>query len=239
MNNTPTPHISAKFGEIAPTVIMPGDPKRAKLIAQNYLSDKKLVNDVRGIQTYTGFYKGKKVTVMASGMGNPSMGIYSYELFNNYGVKNIIRVGSCGTLSEKINLGDVIIASNCFTETNYSNLFEKNIHTLPASKTLEKAVTSASKNLQIKALKGTIYCSDSFYTDLNQTKNMQQNNCLGVEMESASLYYNAKLLHKNAIAICTVSDNITLNKKMTAKERETSFISMIELALEASLLIND
>lgn len=235
MDKTPTPHNEARLGDFAKTVIMPGDPKRARHIAKKFLTDAKLVNDIRGAQAYTGYYNGHKISVMSSGMGNPSMGIYCQELFNNYDVENIIRVGSCGTLSKDINLGDIIVALNCFTQTNFSNMFERKINNIDGSKALAKKAAETAKTLNIPVIVGKIYNTDSFYNDLNQTENMLNNDCAGVEMETAALYYIAQQFHKNALTICTVSDNLTTLKHLTAKERQTSFDQMLNLALNTAV----
>ena len=232
MNKIPTPHISSKENEIAKTVIMPGDPNRAKFISETFLENPKLVNNIRGVQGYTGTYKGKTVTVMASGMGNASMGIYSYELFNNYNVDKIIRVGSCGANKAELKLGDIVITTKTYTNTNYANLYEKNIHELSCSKNLEELAIKKSKELNFNYYLGCVYCTDTFYDDENQAQIMKDNNCIAVEMESASLYYNAQKLNKDAITICSVSDNLVTKEIMSAEKRETNFKNMITLALE-------
>ena len=228
----PTPHIEAKENEFAKTVIMPGDPKRAKFIAENFLEDAKLISEVRGIPAYTGLYKGKKVSVMASGMGNASMGIYSYELFNFYNVENIIRVGTCGVYDEAFEIGDIAVAVNTVSRSNYANMFSGETYTLPASKKLQKLAEKTAKKTKSTARFSNIYCSDTFYGDKYQEETIKNFGCFGVEMETAALYKNALDAKKNAIAVLTVSDNILNHKQMSPKEREQNLGRMIEFALE-------
>ncbi len=232
MDKTPTAHIECKKGDFAKTIIMPGDPKRARYIAKHFLNNAKLVNNVRGMQGYTGTYNGKEVSVMASGMGNPSMGIYSYELFSFYNVDNIIRVGSCGSFNYNLDLKDIVIAKTCITTTNYANLNKLKIFELNATENLVKTAINTAKKLNLNFFCGNIYCTDTFYEDENQKEIMQKYNCLAVEMESASLYYNAKKFNKNALTLCSVSDHILKGTALSAKEREISFNNMIKLALE-------
>lgn len=227
-----TPHIEANMNEFAKTVIMPGDPKRAKYIAENFLKNPKLISDVRGISAYTGTYDGKKISVMASGMGNPSMGIYSYELFNFYGVENIIRVGTCGTYNSEFSVGDVAVAVTSVSRSNYANLFNGETYALPASGNLVKKAQKTAKNTSIKIKFGSTYCSDTFYGDKFQEDIIKKTNCFGVEMETIALFKNALDANKNAIAILTVSDNIITHEQMTPKERELSLNNMIKFALE-------
>lgn len=230
-----TAHISASLGDFAKTVIMPGDPKRATYIANNFLTNAKLVSDIRGIPAYTGLYNGKKVSVMASGMGNPSMGIYSYELFNFYDVENIIRVGTCGVYDAEFEVGDVAVANASVSVSNYANLFKGEPYTLFASKKLQKLAQETAIKTNTKLHFGTTYCSDNFYADKTQQKIMKKFNCFGVEMETTALFANAKQAKKHAIAVLTVSDNITTGKEMTPKERELSLNKMITFALEMAL----
>ena len=227
-----TPHIEAKENEFAKTVIMPGDPKRANFIAKNYLEDAKLISEVRGIPAYTGFYKGKKVSVMASGMGNASMGIYSYELFNFYNVENIIRVGTCGVYDESFEIGSIAVAINTVSRSNYANMFKGEPYTISASKKLQTLAEKTAKKTKSSAKFSNIYCSDSFYCDKDQKDVIDNYNCFGVEMETAALYKNAIDAKKHAIAVLTVSDNILNHKQMSPKEREQSVGKMIEFALE-------
>ena len=232
----PTPHITAKEGDFAKTVLMPGDPKRAKFIAENFLEDIKLVNDVRGVQGYTGYYKGKRVSVMASGMGMPSIGIYSYELFHFYGVENIIRVGSAGALHPDLHIRDIVLGMGACTNSNYVRQYELpgNYAPIASYKLLKKAADTAEK-MGLRYMVGNVLSSDTFYDDSMSTVEWQKMGILAVEMESAALYMNAARAGKNALCICTISDSI-LGKEpeTTAEEREKSFTAMMELALEVA-----
>ncbi|MCR5808493.1 MAG: purine-nucleoside phosphorylase [Clostridiales bacterium] len=232
----PTPHNSAKVGDFAKTVLMPGDPKRAKFIAENFLTDITLVNDVRGVQGYTGYYKGKRVSVMASGMGMPSIGIYSYELFHFYGVENIIRVGSAGALHPDLHIRDIVLGMGACTNSNYARQFELPGTYAPIAsyKLLKKAADTAEK-MGLRYMVGNVFSSDTFYDDSMSTVEWQKMGVLAVEMESAALYMNAARAGKNALCICTISDSI-LGKEpeTTAEEREKSFTAMMELALEVA-----
>lgn len=231
--NVPTPHISAEYGDFAQTVLMPGDPLRAKFIAETYLENAKLVNNVRGINGYTGFYKGKRVSVMASGMGQPSIGIYSYELFNFYGVENIIRIGSCGSFDKDLHARDLIIAMGACTNGNFALQYNLPGTFCPiASYSLvEKAVKECEK-AGVKFKVGNILSSDMFYDDSDSGMVWSKMGVLGVEMESAALYCNAARAGKNALCICTVSDSfIYPEENTTAEERQTSFTKMMEIAL--------
>ncbi len=232
-----TPHIEAKKTEIAKTVIMPGDPLRAKYIAENYLENYRLVSKVRNIYAYTGYYKGVRLTVMASGMGMGSMGIYSYELFKFYDVDNIIRVGSCGAYTSKLDLYDLILVENSYSTSSFakdqSNYEDNNIK---SSRVLNEVVKECASNLNLKLNVGTIYSTDVFYNDnpsFDIKKLNEDYNCLGVEMETYALFNNAKNLNKNATCILTVSDNLVTKLETTSNEREKSFTSMMELALES------
>ncbi|MCR5612016.1 MAG: purine-nucleoside phosphorylase [Clostridiales bacterium] len=232
----PTPHISAKVGDFAKTVLMPGDPKRAKFIADNFLEDAVLVNDVRGVQGYTGFYKGKRVSVMASGMGMPSIGIYSYELFNFYGVENIIRVGSAGAIHKDLHIRDIVLGQAACTNSNYASQFELpgNYAPIASYKLLKKAADAAEK-MGLKFMVGNILSSDTFYDDSMGTMKWAKMGVLAVEMEAAALYMNAARAGKNALCICTISDSIVNDEpETTAEERQTSFTQMMELALEVA-----
>ena len=231
--NVPTPHISAEYGDFAQTVLMPGDPLRAKFIAETYLENAKLVNNVRGINGYTGYYKGKRVSVMASGMGQPSIGIYSYELFNFYGVENIIRIGSCGSFDKDLHARDLIIAMGACTNGNFALQYNLPGTFCPiASYSLvEKAVKECEK-AGVKFKVGNILSSDTFYDDSDSGMVWSKMGVLGVEMESAALYCNAARAGKNALCICTVSDSfIYPEENTTAEERQTSFTKMMEIAL--------
>ena len=227
-----TPHIEAKENEFAKTVIMPGDPKRARYIAENFLENPKLISEVRGIPAYTGTYKGKTVSVMASGMGNPSMGIYSHELFTFYNVENIIRVGTCGVYNPEFKVGDVAVAVNSVSTSNYRNIFKGKANILPASEKLIKLAKDTAQKTKSSAKFGNVYCSDAFYGDQFQEENIKNFDCFGVEMETTALFKNAIDSKKDAIAILTVSDNIVTHEQMTPKEREQSLNNMIIFALE-------
>ena len=232
----PTPHINAKLGDFAKTVLMPGDPKRSKFIADNFLEDAVLVNDVRGVQGYTGFYKGKRVSVMASGMGQPSIGIYSYELFNFYDVDNIIRVGSAGSLHKDLHIRDIVLAQGACSNTNFVSQFELPGHYAPiASYKLLRKAADAADRMGLRYMVGNILSSDTFYDDSMGTTKWVKMGVLAVEMESAALYMNAARAGKNALCICTISDSIVNDEPpTTAEERQTSFTKMMELALETA-----
>jgi len=228
-----TAHISSDINDIAETVIMPGDPLRSQMIAENFLENPVLVNNVRGIQGYTGTYKGKKVTVMASGMGNPSMGIYSYELFKFYNVNRIIRVGSIGAMNKDIKIKDLIIAENVYTNTNYNNFYIENGEGyISGSQELCNQARNIAEKNNMNYHIGNILCSDTFYTDEDEIKKSHDNNLLGVEMEGASLYMNAQRCNKQALVICTVSNNLITGEETSSEERQNAFTDMIKLALE-------
>lgn len=229
----PTPHIQANAGEIAKSVLMPGDPLRAKFIADNYLTNAKTFNTIRNMLGYTGLYKGQAVSVIGSGMGVPSMGIYSYELFNFYDVDNIIRVGSAGGFQDYTNLRDVIIAMGASTDSNFAVQYQLTGTYAPIAdfELLERAVNIArEKNIATHV--GNVLTSDVFYND-GPEYNLQwkKMNILGVEMEAASLYMNAARAGKKALSILTVTDLPLLDQHLSAKEREDSLIDMIELSL--------
>lgn len=230
----PTPHITAKLGDFAETVLMPGDPLRAKFIAENFLENAVLVNEVRGINGYTGYYKGKRVSVMASGMGQPSIGIYSYELFNFYDVKNIIRVGSCGSFDKDLHVRDIIIAMGACTNGNYAAQYNLpgTFSPIASFDLVKKAVELCEQN-GVNYKVGNILSSDMFYDDSNSGMVWAKMGVLGVEMESAALYCNAARAGKNALCICTVSDSFVYpEENTTAEERQISFTKMIQIALE-------
>ena len=227
-----TPHIKALKDEIADTVLMPGDPKRAKFIAENYLENYKLVSDVRGILAYTGYYKNKKLTIMASGMGNASMGIYSYELYKFYDVENIIRIGSCGAYSPKLNVYDVLLVNSCYSESTYGlvqNVDTDNI--LYSSSDLNYKILKLGYNIIV----GRVHSCDAFYNNLNINELYERHECLAVEMESFALFHNAKALNKKAACLLTVSDSLVTGASLDAEAREKSFKEMIEIALKSVL----
>ncbi len=230
-----TPHIKAEKGDFAKTVLMPGDPKRAKFVAENFLTDAKLVNDVRGVQGYTGYYKGKRVSVMASGMGMPSIGIYSYELFKFFDVENIIRIGSAGAMNEGVKVRDIVLALGASTDSNYANQYA-----LPGTyanvcnyELLEKSVKTA-REMGINYHVGNVLSTDVFYSELDTVSLWGKMGVLAVEMEAAALYMNAARLNKKALAILTVSDHLITGKSLNSEEREKSFTEMMALALEVA-----
>ena len=229
-----TAHNSADIKDIAKTVIMPGDPLRSKFIAENFLENARLINNVRGIQGYTGTYKGKLITVMASGMGNPTMGIYSYELFKFYDVERIIRIGSIGAMSKDIKIKELIVAEKTYTNTNYNNFYINNGGEgyVSGSQELISSAVKIADQLGFKYHIGNTLCSDTFYTDEDEIAKAQKNNLLGVEMESAALYINARRLNKQALCICTVSNNLITGEETTSEERQIAFTDMMKVALE-------
>lgn len=232
-----TVHIESKPGEIAKTVLMPGDPKRSEYIAKKYLKDYKLVNDVRGITAYTGYYKDKLITIFPSGMGIPSMGIYSYELYKEYDVENIIRIGSCGGYSSRLKLKDLILVTGSYSESTYAiyldNYKEKMVL---ANSNINNIIESTAKNLDKKIVKGNIYCSDVFYEkEYDYLERAKKLDVLGIEMETFALFNNARKFNKGASALLTVSDLFGSDEKMSSEEREKELNDMIVLALESSL----
>lgn len=231
-----TAHNSASKEQIASTVIMPGDPLRSKMIVDTFLTDAKLINNVRGVQGYTGLYKNKPVTIMASGMGNPSMGIYSYELFKFYDVKNIIRVGTIGGMHKDLKLKSILISQRVFTKTNYNNFYENfGADYIKGSSKLIKLAEQKAKELNLDYTLGDTLNSDTFYTDEDEVKLSLQKNLLGVEMEGAALYLNAERLGKDALTICTVSNNLITEEETSSEERQNAFLDMIKLALEMAI----
>ncbi len=232
MDNITTPHISAAKDDFARTVIMPGDPLRAKLIAEKYLEQVKAFSGIRGIYAYTGNYRGKRVSVMASGMGIPSIGIYSYELYNYFGVDNIIRVGSAGAVAEGLKVRDIVIALSASTNSNYTAQYAlPGIYAPTASyELLEKAI-EATKELGITPKIGNILTSDTFYDDSSSLAAWRKMGVLAVEMEAAALYMNAARAGKRALCICTISDCPFTGESATAEARQNSFTDMMEIAL--------
>ncbi len=237
MSTIPTPHISAKADDFAKTVLMPGDPLRAKLIAEKFLDNARLVTDIRGAFGYTGTYKDKPVSVMTSGMGMPSMGIYSYELFNFYDVDNIIRIGSAGALSLNLDLYDIVAAMGACTDSNYASQFGLNGIFAPiASYKLLSEFVQTCTSLGIDAHVGNILTSDAFYNaDETCNQKWQSMGVIAVEMETAALYMNAAKSGKNALTVCTISDCPFKNTATTAQERQNSFQTMIKAALETAV----
>ena len=241
--NYPTPHINATPDDFGQTVLMPGDPLRSKYIAEHFLENARLVNNVRGVQGYTGTYHGVKVSVMASGMGIPSIGIYSYELYNAFGVQNIMRIGSTGALQDNIKLRDIVIGQGACTDSNWASQYHLAGMFAPIADfhMLETCVETA-KEMGVAYHVGNILSSDRFYGDdgdmpegWNANHGWQKMGVLAVEMEAAALYMNAARCGKRALAICTVSDHILHHEATTAEERQNGFTQMMELALKTSV----
>lgn len=233
-----TPHNSAKPGDIAKTVLMPGDPLRARFIAETFLENPVLVNDVRGIQGYTGTWKGQQVTVMASGMGMPSIGIYSYELYRDYGVENIIRIGSAGSYVKDVHVYDVVLATAAYSESTYAKTqsgFEGDT-TLPSAALNDKLRASA-KALEIDIKEGLIHSSDVFYRESSDyLEEIHAKGCVAVEMESFALFANAQVLGKNAACLLTISDSFVEDTITTPEERQKNFTQMMKIALDAAIM---
>lgn len=238
-----TPHNEANIGDIAKTVLMPGDPLRAKYIAENFLDNYKLVNQVRGMYAYTGTYKGKEITVMAHGMGMPSVGIYTYELFKIYGVENIIRIGSCGGYKPELKLFDIILTENVFSESNYAlTLNNDNCHIVSSNSDLNSIIEDTAKDSNINIVLGNTVCTDCFdvyMTDVNKfLERVPDNfNPVAAEMEAFALFYNAKLLNKNASCLMSVVDSKFIKDIATPEERQTGLNTMIKLALDSAIKI--
>lgn len=235
----PTPHNAAQVGDIAKTVLMPGDPLRAKFIAETYLEDVKCYNEIRGMLGFTGKYKGIPVSVQGHGMGMPSIGIYTYELFNMYDVDNIIRVGSCGAVDPNVKIMDLVFAQGACTDSNYASQYRLPGTYAPIASfdLLEKAVNIArAKNLRYFV--GNVLASDFFYADHKATLDWQKMGVLAVEMEAAALYMNAARAKKRALCILTVSDEIYSGREISAHDRQVGFRSMIETALELAVQIS-
>ncbi len=233
MKDQHTPHIKATPADFAETVLMPGDPLRSKFVAENFLENARLVNNVRGIQGYTGTYRGVPVSVMASGMGMPSIGIYSYELYNFFGVENIIRIGSAGGLADDIQLRDVIIGMGACTNSAYQDQFKLNGNYAPIAsfELLSRAVKEAEA-LGVRYKVGNLLSSDIFYhADPKFNEGWYKLGVLGVEMEAAALYMNAAAAGKRALAICTVSDHILRGEALDADQRQNTFTDMMKIAL--------
>lgn len=235
--NYPTPHINATPSDFAKTVLMPGDPLRSKFIAENFLKGAKLVNNVRGIQGYTGTYRGERVSVMASGMGMPSIAIYSYELYNFFGVENIMRIGSVGAMSERVRVRDIIIGMGTSTTTNFAVQYglEGTFAPIADYKMMKTAIEEAEK-IGARYAVGNLLSSDIFYNaNPEAQKKWQALGILGVEMEAAALYMNAAYAGKSALAICTVSDHLLTGESLDALERQNSFTEMMEIALNTAI----
>lgn len=231
--NCPTPHIGAQYGEIAKTMIMAGDPLRAKLMAERFLENAKLVNNVRGMLAYTGTYKGKEVTVMGHGMGIPSIGIYTYELYNFYDVETIIRVGSCGARQEYVHLGDIVMAQGACTDSNYAQQFNLAGTYAPiADFGLLKKAAEAAEEFGYRYHVGNVFSADIFYCEDERKTNWTKMGVLADEMEAPALYMNAARAGKKALVICTVSDHILTGEATTAEERQNTFTKMMDVAFK-------
>lgn len=239
MANYPTPHIAAAPEDLARTVLMPGDPLRSKYIAENFLTDAKLINNIRGIQGYTGTYEGTRVTVMASGMGMPSIGIYSYELYNFYGVENIMRIGSAGSIHMDVNVRDIVMAMGTSTNSNYVRQFQVPGTYAPIADygMLKQAIAEAEK-IGATYHVGNVLSSDTFYDDQEDANDYwQKMGVLCIEMETAALYMNAARAGKHALGIFTISDHILKKEALSAEERQTSFTQMMEIALRTAVAL--
>lgn len=239
----PTPHNEAKLGEIAKTVIMPGDPLRAQYIAKNFLENAKLVNQVRGMYAYTGTYLGKELTIMASGMGMPSMGIYSYELYKFYGVENIIRIGSCGAYQPELKLFDIILSEKAFSEGNFAlTLNNETCHLAEANKDLNNKIVETAKENMINLVQGNTVCTDCFDVYMTNVDEFlaripQDFHPVSAEMEAFALFYVAKILHKNAACLMSVVDSKYIKEIATSEQRQNGLNTMIKLALKTSIKI--
>ena len=247
MLHTPTPHINAKPGDFGKTVLMPGDPLRAKFIAETFLENPVLVNNVRGVQGHTGTYKGVKVSVMASGMGMPAIGIYSHELYNGYGVENIIRVGSAGAIQENIDLYDLVLAQGACTDSNWAAQFHLPGTFAPiADYTLLSEAVKAAENIGATYHVGNVNSSDVFYGDhvgvpegLGSVYGLKKMGVMALEMEAAALYMNAARYGKRALCICTISDHVLKGTETTSQERQTAFTTMMRVALDVDVAMEN
>jgi len=238
----PTPHISAKKEDIAKTVLMPGDPLRAKFIAETFLENPVLVNNVRGVQGHTGTWKGVPVTVMASGMGIPAIGIYSWELYNFYDVDNIIRIGSAGALRDDLKLMDIVAGQGACTDSNFVHQFELNGTFAPiADYTLLSTAVETAKEHGVDMKVGNILSGDNFYSpaDCDSNDKWRDMGVMAVEMEAAGLYMNAARAGKRALCICTISDHIYRPEALSSEERQLSFTQMMEIALDTAVKMNN
>lgn len=236
MSNIPTPHITAKEGDFAKTVLMPGDPLRAKFIAENFLENPVLVNNVRGVQGYTGTWQGKRVSVMASGMGIPAIGIYSYELYNFYGVEAIIRIGSAGMISQSLKVRDIVAGMSAYTNSGFGKQFGFDGCVAPCCDYgLLKSAIEAAEAIGQHIVPGAIYSSDCFYDESAPLGKLQKLNVLAVEMEAAGLYMNAARAGKKALALLTISDNPFTGEGLTAEERQNTFTNMMKIGMEIAV----
>ena len=234
----PTAHIESSKNDIANIVLMPGDPKRAKYIADNFLENVKLVNQVRAMTAYTGYYKGKKITIFPSGMGNPSIGIYSYELFKYYDVDTIIRIGTIGGYSKDLKVGDVVLAETSVTTSNYALIQNgDNRKEINSNMYLNNTINNVAKDNNINLFESRVLCSDVFYDNSDYKELESKYNVVGVEMETFALFHTADMLNKKATALLTISNSFATEEELTSEERERNLNEMIKLALESSLKI--
>ena len=235
-----TPHNNAQNGDFAKTVLMPGDPLRAQFIAETFLENPRLVNNVRGVQGYTGTYKGVRVSVMASGMGIPSIAIYSNELYTHYGVENIIRIGTAGALRADMELGSVCAAMGSCTDSNFAQQYELGATFAPiCSYELLSAAVDSAKELGVKMPVGNLYSSDTFYDAAGRNMRFQKMGVMAVEMEAAALYCNAAYTGKRALAICSISDNLVTGEELSPADRQNTFTNMMKIALEVAVKMAD
>ena len=235
-----TPHISAEMGDFAKTVLMPGDPLRAKFIADTFLQDVRQVTGVRGMLGFTGTYEGRPISVMGSGMGMPSIGIYSYELYTQYDVENIIRVGSAGALRADLELGSVVAGQGACTNSAYLEQYELGGTFAPiADFDLLMAAVESAKELGVKMPVGNLYSSDTFYDAAGRNMRFQKMGVMAVEMEAAALYCNAAYTGKRALAICSISDNLVTGEELSPADRQTTFTNMMKIALEVAVKMAD
>ena len=235
-----TPHNSAKQGDFAKTVLMPGDPLRAKFIAETFLEGARLVNNVRGIQGYTGAYRGTPVSVMASGMGKPSIGIYSHELYSQYGVENIMRIGSAGAISDKLKLRDVVAGQGACTNSNFAHQYRLPGAFAPiADFTLLETAVAVAREMGVEMPVGNLLSSDTFYDASLSTMEWAKMGVLAVEMEAAALYMTAASLGKRALALCSISDSIVTGEELSAEDRQTTFTTMMKIALETAVRMSN
>ena len=236
-----TPHINAREGDFAKTILMPGDPLRAQFIAENFIDNPKLVTSVRNVLGFTGTYKDIPISVMASGMGMPSIGIYSYELFQFYGVENIIRIGSAGSYTEQLKVKDVVLANSAFSTSSYAQVHNgETSHELLPSQHINETILAKAQELDIKCTPCKVYSSDVFYGGPNSEPWQQLRERTGVdcvEMESFALFQNARVMGKNAACLLTISDSLVEFTAMSAEERQTSFRTMMHLALESAIAL--
>ena len=236
----PTPHINAKKEQIAKTVLMPGDPLRAKFIAETFLTEPRLVNNVRGVQGYTGTYKGVPVSVMASGMGIPSIAIYSHELYTQYGVENIIRVGSAGATRADLALGSVVAGMGACTNSNFADQFELGGTFAPICDfDLLMAAVDSARELGVTMPVGNLYSSDTFYDAAARNMRFAKMGVMAIEMEAAGLYCTAARNGKRALAICSISDNLVTGEELDADARQTTFTNMMKIGLEIAVKMNN